>query len=230
MLTKYLWHGKEVDLTGDNVAIKSNNFNVDKNGNMSCSNGSFKGTITSSTINLTDNGGASGANINCNSYAGESSLSSNWLQVKNSNGDYVAIQDGIEVVVTSMLGSSSAIYQDNILTTSSDGSFAKLVPGSGIVIGSKEEYKKNIRKLLNGINIIKNSEIYTFNLKKEKDTDKKHIGFVIGNKYKTPNEIIAKSNEGIDLYSTISIVWKAIQELIEENENLKQKIEILEAK
>lgn len=37
--------GKEINLTGDNTTIKSSNFNVDKNGNMSCSNASVSGTI-----------------------------------------------------------------------------------------------------------------------------------------------------------------------------------------
>lgn len=36
MLIKLVSNGKEINLTGDNTIIKSNNFNVDKNGNMNC--------------------------------------------------------------------------------------------------------------------------------------------------------------------------------------------------
>lgn len=45
MRIKFLLNGKEINLTGDNTVIKSNNFNVDKNGNMSCNNGNFSGDV-----------------------------------------------------------------------------------------------------------------------------------------------------------------------------------------
>lgn len=45
MLIKFLLNGKEINLTSDNTVIKSNNFNVDKNGNMSCNNGNFGGDV-----------------------------------------------------------------------------------------------------------------------------------------------------------------------------------------
>lgn len=45
MLIKFLLNGKQINLTSDNTVIKSNNFNVDKNGNMSCNNGNFSGDI-----------------------------------------------------------------------------------------------------------------------------------------------------------------------------------------
>ena len=38
MQIKSALNGKEINLTGDNTTIKSNNFNVDKDGNMSCKN------------------------------------------------------------------------------------------------------------------------------------------------------------------------------------------------
>ena len=85
--------------------------------------------------------------------------------------------------------------------------------------------------------MILNSRIYSYNLKSEKDTDKKHIGFVIGDKYKTPKEIINDEENAIELYSCIGILWKAIQEqqeLIEKQNNtikdLQDRIEKLEQK
>ena len=47
--TKLVLNGKEIDLTADNTIIKSNNFNVDKNGNMTCS----KANITGGNIDMT---------------------------------------------------------------------------------------------------------------------------------------------------------------------------------
>lgn len=81
---------------------------------------------------------------------------------------------------------------------------------------SLEKIKKNITKFnRNAVEIIKNSSIYEYNLKSEKNTDKKHIGFVIGEKYNTPNEVISNDGQGIDAYSQRSITWKAVQEIIE---------------
>lgn len=96
---------------------------------------------------------------------------------------------------------------------------------------STEEIKKNIVYFDDeAIKIIKNSKIYEFNYKKEKDNEKKHIGFVIGDKYETPRQIIDENNQGIDMYSMTSILWKAIQEQQEQIEELQRKIKELEDK
>ena len=90
---------------------------------------------------------------------------------------------------------------------------------------SKESKKKNITKYEeNAIEIVKNSEIYTYNFKSEDDKHKKHIGFVIpdaGGNYKTPEQVIANNGEGISNYDMTSILWKCVQELILEVEKLK---------
>lgn len=90
---------------------------------------------------------------------------------------------------------------------------------------SLEELKKNIEKYnINAIDIIKNSDIYTFNYKYEDEKTKKHIGFVIGEKYKTPEEVISQKGDSINSYSMVSILWKAVQEQQEEIEKLKKEI------
>ncbi len=96
---------------------------------------------------------------------------------------------------------------------------------------SLKSKKKNIKKLnANAIDLIKNSDICLYNLKGEKAKSKKHIGLVIGEGYNCPDEVIAQDGQGVEQYSMISLAWKAIQELIEENNNLKQRIKKLEAK
>lgn len=92
---------------------------------------------------------------------------------------------------------------------------------------SKEEYKKNFEKLDNALDIIKNIDIYKYNMKADKDTDKKHIGFVIGDGYNYSKEITSKENNTVDLYSFISVCCKAIQEQQEEIDLLKQEIKLL---
>jgi len=93
---------------------------------------------------------------------------------------------------------------------------------------SLESKKKNITKFDgNAIDILKNSELYKFNYKNEKDTDKKHIGFIIpdkGGNYKTPIEVISQNKEAINSYTMTSILWKAVQEQQEIIENLQKEI------
>lgn len=91
---------------------------------------------------------------------------------------------------------------------------------------SLEKLKKNIELYNNNaLETINNAHVYEYNYKFENDNDKKHIGFVIGKKYKTPNVIISSSNDSIELYSTLSVMWKAIQELNEKNNILEKRLE-----
>ncbi len=92
---------------------------------------------------------------------------------------------------------------------------------------SLEELKKNIEKQENVMDIVKNSEIYKFNYKDENNDDKKHIGFIIGKKYKTPEELLNKEKNAIDIYSMASINWKCTQEILEELKNTKEELEEL---
>ena len=92
---------------------------------------------------------------------------------------------------------------------------------------SLEELKKNIEKQENVMDIVKNSEIYKFNYKDENNDDKKHIGFIIGKKYYTPEELLNKEKNAIDIYSMASINWKCTQEILEELKNTKEELEEL---
>lgn len=93
---------------------------------------------------------------------------------------------------------------------------------------SLESAKKNFKRLESGLDIIKNIDIYKYNLKNEEDNTKKHIGFVIGDEYKYSKDITSKNNDGVDLYSFVSVCCKAIQEQQAEIEMLKDKINKLE--
>ena len=91
---------------------------------------------------------------------------------------------------------------------------------------SLESIKKNITKFTkNATDIINNSDIYEYNLKSDEDTDKKMIGFVIGDKYRTPAEVIEKNGQAVELYSAIGILWKAVQELSARVEQLEKEVQ-----
>ena len=90
---------------------------------------------------------------------------------------------------------------------------------------SLETIKKNITKFTeNATEIINNADIYEYNLNSDADTDKKMIGFVIGDKYKTPDEVIDKEGQAVSLYSAIGILWKAVQELSVRVEQLEKEV------
>lgn len=92
---------------------------------------------------------------------------------------------------------------------------------------SQKELKENIKKINkknSGINILKNADICEFNFK---GNEHKQIGVVIGDGYNIPNEILSEDKKGIDLYSMVSIVWKAVQEQQEQIEQLQKEIKEL---
>lgn len=89
---------------------------------------------------------------------------------------------------------------------------------------SKEDVKKNFEKLTNAKEILEATDIYKYNLKDEKDNDKKHVGLVIGDKFNYSKEITSKDNSGVDLYSMVSVLWQVVKEQEEEINKLKEMI------
>jgi hypothetical protein len=81
---------------------------------------------------------------------------------------------------------------------------------------SKAESKKDFELLKNALDILNSTDIYKYHLINENEDDKKHIGLVIGEKYKYSHEITSVNKDGeeigVDTYSMISVLWKAVQE------------------
>ena len=92
---------------------------------------------------------------------------------------------------------------------------------------SKKEFKKNFLKLDNALDIVKGTDIYKYHLINQNDDDKKHIGFIIGDEYNYSKEITSPNNDGADIYSMVSVCFKAIKEQQEQIENLKEEIKEL---
>lgn len=112
------------------------------------------------------------------------------------------------------------------------------VNGKKFIDNSREEMKKNIQRYTEkAIDAVRNTDIYKFNYKTEKDTNKKCIGFVIGDNYKYSKELTSTDENGkeigANLYSMISVAYKAIQEQQEQIEELqakdKQKDELIQS-
>ena len=193
--------GNAINLTSKNITISSDSLNIDKYGNITLK---ATGTRVFKVENST--------NANQRVYITDTAL----------------VVDG-----SSQLDRASIGILDNndgiVSVSSSSGSVTEIL-GTGITTPkltqtSLESQKKNFEKMQNNaLNIIRNIDIYKYNLKNEKDTDKKHIGFVIGDEYRYSKEVTSLDNTGVDTYSFISLCCKAIQEQQKQIELLQQEI------
>lgn len=95
---------------------------------------------------------------------------------------------------------------------------------------SREEWKTGIRKWeVNACEVLTNEvEIYEFYYKN--DLDYLTRGSVIGDGYKVPDFWLSKSKNGIDNTSVIWTLAKALQEQIKRNNDLENRLKILEDK
>lgn len=109
--------------------------------------------------------------------------------------------------------------------------FSGAVTASSFVNSSRIDLKENLQKVDSVLDKIKGADILEFNFV---DDAKKHIGLAIGGEYNVPEEVIAKDEDGeeqgVDLYSMVSMAWKAIQEQQTIIEELEKRIEVLEKK
>ena len=230
--------GKEINLTSDNITIKSTNFSVDKNGNLNASNAN----ITGGNIELTDEASEAAPRILIHEKNNENNffrMSSKWIA-----GSRGSSEANIALLTTSALmgittGSNSVVMGTSTnnasLTVSNQTTSTNIYPDGvespKVNQTSLESIKKNIKKYeKNASEIIRNSDIYEYNLKSEKDTDKKQIGFIIGKNYRTPDELTNQENTAIVLYSAIGLLWKSNQEQQKEIESLKERITALEGR
>lgn len=122
-----------------------------------------------------------------------------------------------------MISENLKLKSEGNTTISATGSTGNITCVS-LTQTSKEESKKNFEKLNNAKEILKATDIYKYNLKNEEDSDKKHIGLVIGDKYNYSEEITSKDNDGVDIYSMVSVLWQAVKEQQSEIDKLKKLI------
>lgn len=121
-------------------------------------------------------------------------------------------------------------------TKSSSGTYisSTSIETPSLIQGSLERNKKNFEEFKNGLEEVKKTNIYKYNLKHEEDGAKKHIGFVIGENYSYSHEITAENEQGEEIgvedYSMISVCLQAIKELNEKVELLEKKVKDLEEK
>lgn len=99
------------------------------------------------------------------------------------------------------------------------------VYANGVALTSNRDAKKNIEDYTeSALNEICTTPIRQYHLKTDLDEELKRIGIIV---QEAPLNAIDLKGECIDLYQMITMSWKAIQELKDENDKLKDTIKIL---
>lgn len=169
-------------------------------------------------------------------------------ELKNSNGT-VLVRLNVSGLVGTAAGSiwlnnnygGSAIESKKLIFGTSELTWG----GSTVTVSSLAENKTNIQGSLTVLPLFESSksQIYSYDFLAEprsneaslntasvsesniaSEESNKTFGFVIGDGYNTPTEVLSSDGKHISLYSMAAITWKAVQELLEKNKTLESKI------
>lgn len=159
----------------------------------------------------------------------------NCFRITDSSNN-VAVAIGLGGINSNAITAQNIVVSDTTSTAASSSNFVTLngidgsVRATTITQTSLAENKKNFKKYSGALDEIANIDIYKYNLKNEKNTDKKHLGFVIGDKFNYSQEITTQNNDQVDLYSMISLCMQGLKEQQEIINKLEQRIADLENK
>ena len=208
------------------------NFTIDEEGNMICNDATINGAVIANGENFSvDTEGnvvcksASMENVVCENFTIKNSIiQEGFIELKSDSGEAsFSVTDTSNDRINSELSAMMLNFNSNQIRNACMMGIIQNT-GAGFVSvegdidcyvlhqNSLESIKKNITKFSGGLDIVKNSDIYEYNFKIENDTDKKHIGFIIGDNYKTPYEVLGNTGTNIEPYSAVSILWNAVQE------------------
>lgn len=226
-------NGTEFNVKSDNINLEgyttiNEGFSVDLDGNATMNNA----TITGGSIELS--GDTTNPKFRINNFENNSKYSEYFPNtIRMWNNQRVTLSISNVGTVAGIIARNSQNSDDELNMNAwyisiKNATNQTTIEPSGIrtptvTQTSKEEYKKNFEKLENAKEILKNTDIYKYNLKSDKDTDKKHIGFVIGDKFNYSEEITSKDNDGVDIYSMVSVLWQVVKEQEEEIKLLKER-------
>ena len=219
------------------VIANGEKFSIDEEGNMTCKSATMENvvcknfTIKNSTIQegyieLKSTGGNSSFSvIDTTQNRLVSELSANTLWFNSNLGNHVA-DIGVDMAsgngFVSVTGNADCGQLNCEQVNCSGTAYC-----NNLVQTSQKERKKYIKKVdKKALDVINSADIYQYQLKGEKPTGHRHYGLVIGDNYNCPSEVKAENGKGIEIYSMLTLAWKAIQELSDQNK--KQELIIKE--
>ena len=225
-------------------------FKIDNTGNMECKNATVTGgniTMKSTgeypNLILMDGNTLPTSNYKNEIHSGGMTVSSResvypyvLTGVKNGgieHGGWICLYNqstGMSIELDGEMGwiqaNSMSLYDNNHVNINIDlDGYNGHIDCVSLTQTSLADKKKNFEKLENALDIVKDTDIYKYNFNFEEETDKKHIGFVIGDKYNYREEITSAKNDGAEIYSMVSVLWKAVQEQQKEIEELRKLVE-----
>lgn len=189
-------------------------FYIRANGHAVMSNASIEG----GNIDLT-----SGATITGNGFViNQDRIQTSGVMYVGTSSSYCTIGQGILTCASGGVGFSTddlgdLDVSDGLTTTSVSGGY---ITCTQVTQTSKAEEKKDFEKYQGALKELENIDIYKYRMKNEEG--KKHIGFVIGDDFKYSKEVTNQENDGVDIYSFVSLCCQAIKELQEEIKELKE--------
>lgn len=218
----------DADKININGVVSANgNFKVDKSGNMTCNDATMRNvTIMDGDINMTSDEDSPRFRIRPSTGSGENEgveITGGEITIKDENGNEMVGMSrhwsfGTGDYMCGAISVGNANDGENIYL---DGDLGEVICVS-LTQTSEESEKKDFEKLESALDIVKDTDIYKYHFKTQKETDKKHIGFVIGDNFKYRKELTDVDNKRVELYSMISVLWRAVQEQQEEIEKLKK--------
>ena len=214
------------------VIANGEKFSIDEEGNMTCKSATMENIRKCSDSIMN--------NITCENFTiKNSTIQEGYIELKSTGGNSsFSVTDTSTDRLNSELSASLLNFNSNLgrnvaqigVDMASGNGFVSVTgvaECSNLVQTSQKEKKKYIRKVdKKALDVIDSADIYQYQLKGEKPTGHRHYGLVIGEDYNCPSEVKAENGKGIEIYSMVTLAWKAIQELSEENK--KQELIIKE--
>ena len=232
--SKYIQGGS---ITGTTINNGNGTFKVDANGNMTCKNASIHGKITSDTVMYANGGIYTKQDIR-----GSGTGSASGLTLVTATGDLAVRTESTSYAVYIQPANGEA----KVTYPSKPSSYADLrlrkliahdqvyshgdvrgnkVYANGVQLTSDINKKRDIELYTeNALYEICTTPVYTYHLDGDLDNELKRIGLIM---QEAPMNAVDLGGEGIDLYQMCTMMWKAIQQLKEESDVLKEEIKNL---
>ena len=221
-------------ITGTTINNGNGTFYVTWDGNMSCRNANIHGYIASDTTIHANGGIYTGQDIRgvgTGSAAGLTLVTGTGdLAVRTENSShsvYIQPANGeAKVTYPAQPGNYADLRLRKLVAHSTIYSHADVrgntVYANGVQLTSDRDKKRNIEDYTeDALYEICTTPIRTYHLDGDLDEEIKRIGIIM---QEAPLNAIDIGGEGVDLYQMLTMAWKAIQQLKEENDILREDI------